>query len=203
VEFKVPDPSSSIFDPNSMKLFACAALAVSAATAFAQDPEENHHDVSVFFGKSAILLGSSDIRYGGGLSVSYGRYEPRFSSRFASAQLMYEGYLDNTRGNGESAPIDISYALGGLAYMRWVPRMSKSVPRPYFDFGWGFQYASRPTHDLPSEINSTPFGDLGIAIPAGPDEVLLGVRFLHISNAGLVRPNRGQDELFLIATLTY
>jgi hypothetical protein len=71
------------------------------------------------------------------------------------------------------------------------------------DLGEGLQYATRPTYDLPSEINSTPILDLGTAVHIGRQDALFGIRFLHISNAGFVSPNRGQDEFFITAGIQF
>jgi hypothetical protein len=157
------------------------------------------HDLSLWFGKSAKVLGSEDIRSGAGLSYSSARVEPRFKCAGVRAQLVYEGYVDYTDTAGVIRPRVSSEAAGALAYARWWGRPFKVGPAFYADFGWGLQAATRPTFDLPSDFNSTPMVDIGTAVPAGREQVLLGVRFLHISNAGLATPNRGQDELFLMA----
>jgi hypothetical protein len=186
-----------------MKFSVCAALLGVAAVGFCQDLDEPHNNISAFFGKSVIMLGSSDVRLGGGISYAYSKSEPRFAAKFDTAQLVVEGYYDNTVGNGKHAPSDDSEAVGFLYYGRWFPKVGVSTTRPFFDLGWGFQYADRPTHDLPSEINSTPFGDLGIAVPCGKDQFMFSVRYLHISNGGFVEPNRGQNQFYLMATFAY
>jgi hypothetical protein len=186
-----------------MKFYVCASLVALTVMAKCQDVGENHNSVSAFFGKSVIVLGSSETRYGGGISYAYGKHEPRFETHFASAQLVVEGYYDNTVGNGHRSSVNDSDTLGFLYYGRWFSRTSMERPRPFFDFGWGFQYADRPTRDLPSEINSTPFGDLGLAFPCGKQQIMASVRYLHISNAGFVAPNRGQNQIFLMATYSF
>jgi len=54
--------------------------------------------------------------------------------------------------------------------------------------------------DLTSKINSTPMLGIGISWDTGQGEGSLGIRFLHISNAGTVQPNQGQNQLFLVYT---
>jgi hypothetical protein len=174
-----------------------------SATAPASTPGEDHNTISAFFGKSFIVFGSSEVRWGGGISYSYSKHEPRFDSRIGAGHLVVEGYYDNTVGNGQRAPAWDSDAVGFLYYGRWYARSPVTKPRPFFDLGWGFQYADRPTHDLPSEINSTPMGDLGVSFPYGKDALSLSVRWLHISNAGFVSPNRGQNQLYLMLGYSY
>jgi hypothetical protein len=203
VEIKVPDLASCIFEMDLMRFSLCSAFVALAAISAAQDSVENQHYLSAFVGKSALLLGSSEVRLGGGISYGYGKHEPRFENRFVTAQIVYEGYYDNTVGNGQHTRALDSDALGFLFYSRWFARTSSARPRPFFDLGWGFQYADRTTPDLPSEINSTPVGDLGMAIPIGKRQIMASIRYLHISNAGFVKPNRGQNQIYLMGTLSF
>lgn len=91
-----------------------------------------------------------------------------------------------------------TYAIGGLAYGRWFWPHDELDRKMFFDLGWGFQYASHPTFDLDTRINSTPILGFGALFPMGPREFLLSLRLLHISNGGTDKPNRGQNEILLI-----
>lgn len=186
-----------------MKLLPTLCAVGVCASASAQDPSGSSHDLFVFFGKGAKILGSSEIRDGGGIAYASARNEPRFRIDRGRAQLVYEGYVDYTDSDGAIRPNESSYAAGGIAYARWWLRPLASDPRFYVDLGEGLQIATRTTYDLPSEINSTPILDLGVAFRIGHEDGLFGVRFLHISNAGFVSPNRGQDEFFLTAGIQF
>jgi len=181
-----------------MKSILTVGAALLAGGAWAQmTPPANV--ASIWGGKGAKILGSGDVREGGGLSFDFARREPHFSFKSVPAQLVYEGYVDYTDSVGSIHPRESTYATGGLAFARWWVRPLRFVSF-YADLGWGFQVATQPTYDLPSDINSTPMLDLGTALPMGKSQqLLLGFRFLHISNAGFVTPNRGQDEFFFTA----
>lgn len=162
------------------------------------------HYITGFLGESELIFGSEDGRFGGGVSYGFGRPEKRFQIGDLAAQLVYEGYVDHTQsGGGQGTPPNSTFAVGGLAYARWrwpVDRFGNGV---YADFGWGLQFADQPTLDLESQLNSTPILDFGGSLKDGHAEYLLGLRFLHISNAGFVKPNYGQNELFVTFGFRY
>jgi hypothetical protein len=112
-------------------------------------------------------------------------------------QFLLTGYLDHTWPIHYRPGDAQNYSTGFLAGARWLAQNPRSNVTPYFDFGWGFQMADQSTLDLPSELNSTPWAGTGIMVPIGKYQTLFGLRFVHISNAGFVKPNRGEDELFL------
>jgi hypothetical protein len=189
--------------------FATAFLFAIPVLCNASDGDPNpltapSHYVTGFFGQSEIIFGSEDGRFGGGLSYAYGHPEKRFQLGQIPAQLVYEGYVDHTQSDGGSGfPANATLAFGGLGYARWrwpVDRIGNGV---YLDFGWGLQFANRPTLDLDSRLNSTPVLGFGGVYKDGHKEYLIGLRLLHISNGGTVRPNYGQNELFLTLGFRY
>ena len=186
-----------------MKFLATLVSLSVFATAMGDELNAKTHYASVFFGRSALIFGSQDIRTGGGFSYAYGRPEPRFQIKSIPAQFVWEGYYDHTHSSGLQDRANDSDAWGVLGYGRWRGRRNHLGMGLYFDFGWGFQYASRHTYDLDSLVNSTPFLGIGVAMPFGSQEGMLGIRYLHISNAGTVKPNRGQNELFFTAGLRF
>ena len=175
--------------------------------ALADDPDPRtapSHFVTGAFGRSLIVLGSEDGRLGGGLGYAYGRPEKRFQFGTIPAQLIYEGYLDATRSNGSSGyGPNSTIALGGLAYARWRWQVDSRGNGVFVDLGWGLQLADHTTLDLNSQLNSTPFLRIGGAHRVGREEYFVGLGYLHISNAGLARPNFGQNELFLTVAIRY
>jgi hypothetical protein len=156
--------------------------------------------VGGFGGYSLLILGSEERRRGGGISVAYSREEPRlrFGNQPGEVVLEAYGYETSSKGFGKNDP-DSTATLGALAMVRyrypWVPSVSS-----YVDLGVGLQYASRRTHDLPSRLSSTPVIDFGL-IFEGRRETLVGLRLLHVSNAGTIQPNRGQNMFFLTVSV--
>lgn len=182
-------------------------LTTFSCIAFADDPDSlssPSHYITGFAGRSIQIFGSEDGRFGGGLSYAYGQPEPRFSTGQIKAQLVYEGYIDHTESNGGSGfSRNATFGFGGLSYGRWRWPMDQYGNGVYFDLGLGLQLATQPTLDLESVLNSTPVMDFGGVFRDGHNEYLIGFRFLHISNAGTVRPNYGQNELFFTLGFRY
>lgn len=160
-----------------------------------------HHRwyLSGFSGTSVIILGSQDLRTGNGLGVAY-EIGPVSKLRWgrAHANLVIETYYDITKSPGvRNTPPNSTQAWGTLAMARY--RYSNmDAPTGFLDVGWGFQYADRSTRDLSSKVNSTPVIDLGFEIGREHPGALVAARLLHISNAGTMPKNKGQNELFLL-----
>lgn len=167
--------------------------------AAAEDLPRNHPSRYLygFVGQSLTTLGSEDVRYGFGIGMGYGKPDRRFRFRSIPAQLVYEAYLDRTTSRFRYAPHRSTYALGGLVLARWFwPRNEKGWGM-YGGIGMGLQVAEFRTRDLNSTINSTPVLDIGGTFESGSREYLVGLRLLHISNAGTRGPNQGQNQLLL------
>lgn len=172
-----------------------ATLCVAAAS------QAQHHRwyVSGFAGQSVIALGSQDFRTGNGLGVAYeaGPFSKLRWGR-AHANLVLEVYYDLTSSPGvRNTPPNTTDAWGSLAMARYRYANTDS-PTAFLDIGWGLQYANKPTRDLSSKLNSTPTVDVGFEIGREHPGLLVAARLLHISNAGTVPKNRGQNELFLL-----
>ena len=152
----------------------------------------------IFGGQSMTILGSEDKRTAFGIGVAYGRPEPRFHIDGTGAQLVYEVYYDHSSSRGASGqPANETDSFGALAYARYRWPMREGFGF-YATAGWGLQYSDRPTVDLDSRLNSTPMVGFGIAWDTGEGEGSIGLRFLHISNAGIVGRNQGQNQLHLV-----
>jgi len=162
--------------------------------------------LTFFGGRSLLIFGSEDRRTVAGASFGYGRPEPKFRLWSIPAQLVYELTISPTWSRGiDKDPPNVSwnYGLLGIARYRW-PQKADGAGF-YVDLGFGVLQAGRATHDLPSRTNTTPMLGFGFAFPRAGHEFLLGVRLLHISNAGTEGQhrgdNRGQNQL--MGTLTY
>jgi hypothetical protein len=191
-----------------MKFVSCLFLVLSSiVSVFADDQDpltKPSHYVMGFFGQSQTILGSEDGRFGGGVSFAYGQPEKRFFMKGIPAQLVYEGYFDHTQSDGGNGfPPNSTVAVGALAYARWRWPVDKDGNGVYADLGWGLQFANQPTLDLDTRLNSTPVLDLGGTFREGRNVYLIGIRYLHISNAGTDRPNYGQNEFFFTFGFRY
>ncbi len=149
------------------------------------------------FGRTQRILGSQETRFNGGFSVGYGKPEPRFKIGALTAQLVLEGYKYQTmlQSSGGASPRDTTnYGLMALARYRW--NMDEGGNGVYADIGFGVQVVNRLTFDLQSNLNTTPMLAVGGIFKAGDNEIMVGLRLLHISNGGTVKPNRGDNILF-------
>jgi hypothetical protein len=156
-----------------------------------------------FYGQSWFIFGSEDIRRGGGVAIQWVRHEPRFKFRSHEGQLIFEANYTNTVGGNkfEFGP-DRTNAVGIVGLARYESK-AKSGFGGYVEGGWGLQWASQITIDLPSQLNSTPVLGAGLILPAGKNQVYAGIRCIHISNAGLKGNNPGQNQLQLMLGLRF
>lgn len=158
---------------------------------------------NLFGGQSMTILGSEDRRTGFGLGFGYGRPEPRFHVRGMRTQLVYEAYYDHTSSRGASGHgPNQAETFGAMAYGRWRWPLKRGVGI-YATAGWGLQYTNRTSVDLDSNINSTPMLGLGFSWDTGDGEASIGLRFLHISNAGTRGRNQGQNQLYLVYSWSF
>ena len=152
-------------------------------------------------GHSQRILGSEENRNNEFWSVGFGKPEPRFRYKSFNAQLLVEAYYERSEvGRVRRSLPNATDAFGVLAIARY--RFAKrGRVGGYFDIGWGAQYVDMRTRDLESRLNSTPMFGAGIGVDLPHGELLLGGRFLHLSKAGLIGDNQGQNQLFV--TVTY
>jgi hypothetical protein len=189
---------------NSKIYFSAAILAISAISSAHEDYRYRPSwYVGGFVGQSTIVLGSQDIRQGGGLAIAYSRPEPLFSTSRVPGQLVWEAYLDRTYSVNERERSPDTHAFGVLAIARWYSNQDQYGQGFYYGGGWGLQFADRASIDLDSKVNSTPMLEVGTTFPVGRSEILIGLRFLHVSNAGTVGDNNGSNQLFLTVGLRF
>jgi len=182
-------------------LAALFSLLIASQSVFAQSEPKNHGSKYLygFYGKSIGWLGSEEVRVGGGVGYAVGKPEPRFAWGRITAQVVYEGYVNHTWGMSSYKGHDVNtIGVGALAYGRWFWPKDSAGRGMYADLGWGLQYANHPTHDLDLKVNSTPVVGIGGLFPAGKREYMIGLRYLHVSNAGTKEPNQGQNQFYLL-----
>ncbi|OJU62729.1 MAG: hypothetical protein BGO01_09985 [Armatimonadetes bacterium 55-13] len=162
------------------------------------DTRRPHYYFNIFGGQSALILGSEDRRVGIGVGLGWGRPEPRFTFKKVKAELVYSVYYDHTGSRGASGegPNQVE-SLGFLVYARYAASVSKKLGY-YVNVGLGLQYSNQQTVDLSSKINSTPMLGVGLTWDTSNGEASLGLGLLHISNAGTVPPNQGQNQVYLM-----
>lgn len=170
------------------RLIAVLLLLISAGTALAQGYKWGA-SASALFGQD--WLGSEDTRRGGLYSVSRSQREPRLHFWGYDAELDYEAYYMFTKGGADfMAGPNSSHHYGLLLVGRYYQKYAKSA-RAFVEGGWGLQYTNRLTHDLDSLWNSTPLVGAGVIVPFERYELMLSVRYFHISNAGTAGDNEG------------
>jgi hypothetical protein len=172
-----------------------AACCAAALRAHAETGEQTRY-ITGFYGRSQLILGSEDPRHSGGIAYGIGWPNRRLRFRSIPARLVLEGYYEHSESPGASGlGPDRSDAFGALAYAhyQWPKRGGVGV---YANIGWGLQWADHRTVDLDSQLNSTPVFGLGLAIDTHPGQMMVGFRLLHLSNAGLLGDNQGQNQLF-------
>lgn len=178
-----------------VKLLACGAIAAFASFSRADDDWR----VVLFTGKSLTVLGSEDPRNARGFGVEL-ETGPESRLRWGSrpGSLVLSAYWSYSHSQGIRNDAANSYqAYGVLAAGRY--RWRAGQVRLFGDVGLGIQMLSHQSRDLDSKINTTPVLDLGLEFDCG----LLGVRLLHVSNAGVVGGNEGQNQLFLFVAASF
>jgi hypothetical protein len=150
-------------------------------------------------GRTQVILGSEDSRTAKGFLLGYARPERRFRWGPNEAQVVLEGYsLSTDRILFDGAPRSETSGLGVLVMARWRWRSGSHWPL-YADVGWGLQYQKPRTVDLDGRLNSTPTLGVGFRIIDGREIGMVGLRFVHASNAGVVGANQGQNTFVVTA----
>jgi hypothetical protein len=181
----------------AVALWACAGIVHAQAPAQFVTVADRAWYGGTYGGRSVIILGSEDLRAGGGFFVAYSRNERQLRFEDRPGEFVIEGYFGQTRSNGvKDRPPNLTTELGlvGLARYRYPWTGSLST---FIDVGWGLQYTSQRTNDLNSRLNSSPIIGYGVSIPTHGTELTISLRLLHLSNAGMAPPNKGQNQLLL------
>ncbi|MFN8220655.1 MAG: acyloxyacyl hydrolase [Fimbriimonadales bacterium] len=169
-----------------LKVLGLAVLALAAHA-----PAQSRWQIVLNFGKSLEnFLGSEDPRPYRHVGVAYSRPERRLRYRHLNAELVLEGYYERSTSHGVSdQPPNGTDAYGMIGYARY------RTQRLVWDIGWGLQYTDQRTVDISSRLSSTPVLAVSYSFPTKDTEILVGLRFMHISNAGLGGNNQGSNQL--------
>jgi hypothetical protein len=176
-----------------------AVLTTLAPAAFGQLIDDDiHYYTLANVSHSLLILGSSDVRTGGGFSLAAGRRDPKLRLlRKIEGELIWEGYYVETNTSHPSLefPAVNSKAFGVLATARyrWQFRPDTNF---FADIGFGVQFTNHNSEDLRLTNNTTPTVGFGVEFRTSPKEsFLVGSRVLHASNGGRTHPNPGQNLL--------
>ena len=157
-----------------------------------------HYYVCGNVSHSLLILGSSDVRAGGGFSLAVGRRDPKLRLlRSIEGELIYEGYYVETSTSHPSIefPAVRTQAFGFLTTVRY--RWQFTPAMNYFaDIGFGIQFSNHSSEDLRLNNNTTPTLGMGLEFRTSKTEsFLIGTRVLHACNAGRTHPNPGENLL--------
>lgn len=150
----------------------------------------------VFGGGSVVLIGSQERRVVLGAALRGGRIDPRLSLDRLPGRLLYEVNTTYSNGSRKGRPRNTYFTVSTLALLHYRFPLHGGV-RFYSEVGWGLLVTNRISTDINNALNSTPVVGVGVVIPSRGDELFLGVRFTHISNAGTNLPNKGQNQVVL------
>lgn len=166
-------------------------LSVAAVLALAQVSNDWKLYGTTAFGKAIVpFLGSEDPRSHWTLGVQAAKPEPRFRFKKLRADLFVEAYYEDSSSPGASQqPPNQTDAAGVLFGARY--RFGSG----FFDLGWGLQYTDQRSVDISSRLSSTPNATIGFFFDIKGREYLAGLRFVHISNAGLSGNNQGTNQI--------
>jgi hypothetical protein len=171
----------------------------------AQSTEASSIDTgrSVFIGGgvSIPMVGSWERRAGGLAGYSMWRPEPKlhhfFGDHLDAVWGFYGMYHSGRDGRFDPDPT----LAGGFTFgyrKTWADEAGRGFA---YQLYWGGIYGSTPSRDLPSELNSTPGMIFSWLRPLGARNMNANLQYMHMSNAGFVSPNRGEN--FFLLTLEF
>lgn len=169
-----------------------AILLLQTAIASAKDKRWMLH-VGPVFGQS--WLGSEDKRRGAFYGLQYSKSDPQLFAMGHEGELVIEAYYMYTIGGGFRSgrfPKNNSHHYGVMALARYWNREPTQF-KTFVEIGWGLQYVDKRTHDLGGLFNTTPTLGIGMKGPFEGYELILGMRYMHVSNAGVVGNNEGHN----------
>lgn len=145
---------------------------------------------------SVPILGSQDNRVGLTLGLQIAKREKRFSYDNHPVDLVWDFSINHSYGGGWNLrPRDKSWNAAVMVLgRRTFPTKNKQC-KWFVELGWGLNLATRRTFDLDSTLNSSPIGGVGYEFPYYGKSAVVAIRLNHISNAGLVGANQGQNQL--------
>lgn len=152
-------------------------------------------------GYGVMLLGSSEERTGGFAGLEWSRpatflafrKRPDIEEREVFA---IRAFASEPEQSGKRSFTGITFTLGG----RWIGR-GRELKNLYVEAGTGPFLINQTTQDLSSRLNFGTYIGAGLYLGNAPNAPRLGIRYLHISNGGIMPHNRGVN--YFIASLGF
>lgn len=171
------------------------AISLLCSGVYANNFQPPKWSLDVGFGTSVITMGTEEYRWATsiGLEVNWpGRltkiraWKNIKFQEFASARLLI------TDAYGRD---DRSFDAGWICLgFRWL-HPNNGEYSPYFELGSGLVYTDHLVHDLTTRFNFGSFAGVGMYLHWMQGYPRIGVRFIHISNAGTGGSNGGANIL--------
>lgn len=186
-------------------LISCVALVSLTATGYSQY-EQKRWILEGFTGRGLVgFLGSEDPRVARGLGLGYAFNTPNFLNIHGKeSELIVLGYYHRSTSKGVSGqPANGTDAFGTLGLARYYigPRIGGMAP--YAEAGLGIQFQDQETVDQSSTYSFSPTVGVGISMRGKDSELMLGVRLLHLSNAGTRGNNQGSNQILITMGLRF
>jgi hypothetical protein len=177
------------------KLLLAALLSIAGSRAFAQaGPEGASSEWQIWTGGGHGINGSTSdtgvwnlgLRYGIVITSPHG-------PGFLKGQLEYA--LDVVPVWVITQRINTAYGGGVNPFaFKWILTSPKKV-KPYFEIEGGTLFTNTKVPEGTSQINFTSSGAFGAHFLGAKHNFSAEVRFMHISNAGMTKPNPGINTI--------
>jgi len=143
--------------------------------------------------RTVRLLGTSELRYGASAAVGWERPSGRLriNEAIVGRQSAYLR-LFTSYASGH----DLNGIVAGFG-ARWIG-VSGNLKNGYVELGTGIALIDGLSIDVNSHFNFASFVGGGFYFGEAPAASRLGVRWMHISNAGINPPNRGINQIEVV-----
>lgn len=175
--------------------FACLLFLMAHVPATAQDFDPPTWSADMSYGTSIMTLGTREYRWAStfGVELSWPARIAKIPSwervrieEFAGARVMFTDIYGQQGESFDAGWISLGFRLtysDGDDYT------------PYVELGSGIFYANEETLDLSTKFNFASFAGVGMYIHSIKGSPRIGLRFIHISNAGTGGANGGVNLL--------
>lgn len=145
--------------------------------------------VEVSAGHGVKILGTSEVRYGVGLGIEWGR-PGRLMRSSGSLAVREEVHLRVFRSFTENEGFNGVVVGFGT---RWHGTRGR-FKNGYFESGSGISLTDGVSVDVNAQFNFASFFGGGFFLSSNEDAARFGIRWVHVSNLGIDPPNRGLNQ---------
>jgi len=140
------------------------------------------------------VLGTSEIRYGVSAGMEWNRPSGRLKLRGTGIIAQESIHLRLFRSfAGDDGFSGVVAGLGA----RWTGSRG-SLKNGYVELGSGLALTDGISSDVNSHLNFASFLGGGVYFSDDPSAARVGLRWIHVSNAGVDPPNRGLNQFELV-----